>query len=331
MWILCAIAVSALVLPACIFVTLHVVYRVRFLEQVIRIFEVKPLFIVPQGTPVEDGEEVLFTNSTNLNLRGYYLRSLQPRKGVLLFGLEFGSNRWTAVQYCEKLREAGYDVFAYETRNQGDSEREPNYDPLQWVSNKDLEDARAALAYLKARPDADPRGVGIFGISKGGSLGLLLAAEDSDVRCVATDGAFATYTTMLPFMRRWVSIYSPYKKLQAIAPDSLYGSVGQVAIRRSAERRGIKFIGLERVARYITQPVLMVHGETDTYITPPMAKKLFSYLGSERKEFWLVPGAKHNQAPLIAGEEYYSKLVQFFDTHLGALSTHPELSLAEKE
>jgi fermentation-respiration switch protein FrsA (DUF1100 family) len=129
-------------------------------------------------------------------------------------------------------------------------------------------------------------------------------------------------------MRRWVSIYSPYKRLQKIAPDSLYGSVGQVAIRRSAERRGVKYPGLERVARYITQPVLMIHGESDTYITPAMAKQLFSFLASDRKSFWLVPRAKHNQAPLIAGEEYHQRLIEFFDQHLASLPTHPELESA---
>jgi pimeloyl-ACP methyl ester carboxylesterase len=327
MWWGFALAVSSLVLPAMIFVILHVTYRLRYLEQVIRIFETKPLFIVPTVSPLAEAEDVTVATSDGLTLRACYLRAIGPRKGVLLFGLEFGSNRWTAVQYCEKLRESGYDVFAYETRNQGESDRDPTYDPLQWVSNKDLVDARAALAYLKSRPDADPRGVGIFGISKGGSLGLLLAAEDRAVRCIVTDGAFATYTTMVPYMRRWVNIYSPYKRLQKIAPDCLYGSVGQVAIRRSAERRGVKFVSLERAAQFITQPVLMIHGESDTYIKPEMAKQLFGYLATTRKEMWIVPGAKHNQAPQIAGDEYPRRLVEFFDTHLAALPTHPECCL----
>ena len=30
---------------------------------------------------------------------------------------------------------------------------------------------------------ADPRGVGLFGISKGGSAGLIAAAKDDYVRC----------------------------------------------------------------------------------------------------------------------------------------------------
>ncbi|MCP6226362.1 hypothetical protein NL448_28375, partial [Klebsiella pneumoniae] len=80
--------------------------------------------------------------------------------------------------YGDALRDAGYDVFAYEPRCQGESDKDPDYAPLQWVTDKDLADARAALAYLKRRKDAPAGGAGLFGISKGGSVGLALAAED---------------------------------------------------------------------------------------------------------------------------------------------------------
>ena len=128
-------------------------------------------------------------------LAGCYLKRARPRRGVILFGLEFGSNRWSCQPYCEHLLAAGFDVFAFETRNQGDSDREPGYDPLQWVTDYEVRDAEAALAYLKGRPDADPRGVGFFGISKGAGAGLFAAGRDPYVRCCVTDGIFAMYTT----------------------------------------------------------------------------------------------------------------------------------------
>ena len=143
-----------------------------------------------------------------LTLRGCYLRAAAPRRGVILFGLEFGSNRWSCVPYCESLVANGFDVFAFEPRNQGDSDHQPGYEPLQWVTDFEVRDFQAALAYLKSRPDADPRGVGFFGISKGGGAGLLAAAGDPYVRCFVTDGVFATYTTMVPYMRKWIRIYS---------------------------------------------------------------------------------------------------------------------------
>jgi pimeloyl-ACP methyl ester carboxylesterase len=299
----------------------HVYYRMKFGDQIVRIFEEKPLFVIPRGDPVPDAEEVSFRAIDGTLLKGCYLPHRGAyRKGVILFGLEFGSNRWASVPYCGKLRDAGFDVFAYEPRNQGASETDPNYRPLQWVTDKDVADARAALAYLKDRHDADPRGVGVFGVSKGGSVALMLAAEDPAVRCLVTDGAFATYSTMVPYMRRWVNIYSPNrKKLQAFAPDVLYGSIGLVAMKRVAQARKVRFPWVERAVRRLRVPVLMIHGQADTYIKPEMAVALYDKCGSPDKTLWMVPRAKHNQGPNVDPDTYFAKLTAFFDTHLARL------------
>lgn len=292
-------------------------YRHKFIEQIVRIFEEKPLFIVPRGKPGADAEDVRFTTPDGLSLQGCYLKGLGTRRGVLLFGLEFGSDRWSSIQYCAKLRAAGYDIFAYEPRNQGESDRDSTYAPLQWVTAHDMDDARAALSYLKARPDADSRGLGVFGISKGGCLAILLAAEDPTIRCVVTDGAYDTYLTMVPYMRRWVSIYSHRKKLQKLCPDRFYGDIGMGGIREAAKRRNVEFLWVGTAARAVTVPVFMIHGEADTYIKPDMAKALFRRVRTPEKQLWLVPKAKHNQAPQIAPDEYHKRLVDFFDDHLG--------------
>ena len=181
-------------------------------------------------------------------------------------------------------------------------------------------DARAALAYLKDRHDADPRGVGVFGVSKGGSVGLMLAAEDTGIRCVVTDGAFATYSTMVPYMRRWVNIYSPNRrKLQAFAPDFMYGGIGLAAMKRVADARKVRFPWVERAVRRVRVPLFMIHGQADTYIKPEMAVALFEKSGSADKQFWLVPKAKHNQGPQVEPAAYFDKLTAFFDAHLARL------------
>src|SRR5262245_21591011 len=174
-----------------------------YVGHLVRIFQEKPLFVIPRGQPSPDAEDVHVTTDDGRTLRGCYLRGTGPRRGVILFGLEFGSNRWSCIPYCEHLLASGFDVFALEPRGQGDSDPQPGYDPLQWVTDYEVRDTQAALRYLKARPDADPRGVGFFGISKGAAAGLIAGARDPYVRCFATDGAFATYTTLVPYMRQW--------------------------------------------------------------------------------------------------------------------------------
>jgi pimeloyl-ACP methyl ester carboxylesterase len=282
---------------------------------------------------VPGAEDVHFRTPDGLTLRGCYLQGQgQPRRGVILFGLEFGSNRWSCVPYCQHLLANGFDVFAFEPRNQGESEPMPGYDPLQWVTNHEVVDTHAAIAYLKERPDADRRGIGFFGISKGGGAGLLAGSRNDYVRCFVTDGAFATYTTMVPYMRKWIAIYSNRRLIQALFPTWFYGLVGRAGLRRIGRQRHCRFPHVERAVRRLApRPLLMIHGGNDTYIKPDMAQALFE-LAREPKELWVVEGAKHNQALQVAGEEYRQRVLRFFKTHLaktqgsGVQSQEPEVN-----
>src|SRR5262249_39067655 len=209
---------------------------------------------------VAGAEEARFPTTDGLPLAGCYLRAVGTRRGVILFGLEFGSNHWACVQYCEHLLQAGYDVFAFESRNQGDSDRMPGYEPLQWVTDYEVEDARAALRYLRGRPDADPRGVGLFGISKGAGAGLLAAARDPYVRCFVTDGVFPTYTVLVPYMRQWFRIYNTRYVIQGMLPSWYYGQIGLVGVRQIERERRCHFPHLERqIERLGPRPLLMIH------------------------------------------------------------------------
>jgi dipeptidyl aminopeptidase/acylaminoacyl peptidase len=288
----------------------------RYGEHVFRIFVEKPLFIIPRGQPVPEGEEVSFPTTDGLTLRGVYFKSPRQRRGVILFGLEFGSNRWSAWAYVQHLVEAGFDVLAFEPRNQGDSDRMPGYEPMQWLTHYEVNDARAALAWLKGRPDADPRGVGFFGISKGGNAGLYLACHDRSILCCVTDGSFGTYTTLVPYMRHWFRIYNTNVRMHGVLPSWYYGLVGMKVLREIEKRLGCHFPHLEKsMARLCPRPWLLIHGEADTYIKPEFAQAL-----RERaracSELWLVPGAKHNQALHLEGPAYRERVLRFFERHL---------------
>lgn len=316
LWILLATIIVIPLSLTILFVVAQIHYRKMLVDKIVRIFEEKPLFVVPKGKPIPDAEEVDFPSKDGTMLRGCYMRS-NSTKGVILFGLEFSSNRWSAHAYCSELLAAGYDVFTYEPRNHGDSSKDPNYKPLQWVTDKDLLDARAARDWLKQRLAPD-QGYGYLGISKGGSVGMVLAAEDADLHCIVTDGAYATCTTMVPYMRRWVDIYvKGYKELRRkLVPDLFYQLLALAAIRRSAKANQVDFLHVEQALKKLRQPLLMIHGQADAYIQTPMAEALHRLARSSPKQLWLVPKAKHNQSLHTAGEEYHQRLVAFFDTHL---------------
>src|SRR5260370_2927781 len=208
--------------------------RWQYSHLVDRIFQERPLFIVPRGQPALEAEDVSFPNGDGQTLRGCYFRTAKRRRGVILFGLEFGSDRWSCRAYCDHLIEAGFDVFAFEPRSQGESGAQPGYEPLQWGTDFEVDDTARALGYLTNRPDAVPRGVGFFGISKGGGAGLIAASRDRFVRCCVTDGVFGTYSTLVPYMRHYFRIYNNRYWFQGLFPSWYYGRIGLTALRRVA-------------------------------------------------------------------------------------------------
>jgi pimeloyl-ACP methyl ester carboxylesterase len=302
----------------------------RYLGVIIRIFEEKPLFIVPRGQPIAGSEQVRFRTRDDLELAGCYLRTPSPqRRGVILFCPEFGSNRWACGAYCERLLAHGFDIFSFEFRNQGESDALAGYEPMQWVTEFERRDVEAAVKYLRQRPDAEPNGIGLFGISRGGGAGILVTAEDQWIRCLATDGAFSTRTTMVPYMKKWIAIYAHRPWLAAVVPTWLYQLAANLALRRVGRKRGCTFPSLlGPIRRIAPRPLFMIHGEADTYIKPEIARELFES-AREPRTFWLVDGAKHNQALHVAGEEYHQRLVDFFTQHLSpTLEPEPAEQLA---
>jgi pimeloyl-ACP methyl ester carboxylesterase len=323
-WIGIGLLLSVPVSVGLLLVGLYLYLCRHYLHYIVRIFQEKPLFIIPRGQPV-DGAENVTLSVDGLRLKGVYLKTSKPRKGVILFGLEFGSNRWACVPYCDSLVADGFDVFTFEPRNQGESDRQPGYDPLQWVTHFEVRDIRAALTYLRSRADADARGIGFFGISKGAGIGLTAFAEEPYVQCFVTDGMFGTYTTLVPYMRQWFRIYNNRYALQGLLPSWYYGMIGKHGLRIVARQRACGFPHLESaLARRLRNPLLMIHGGADAYIKPEMAQALFDKTPGP-KELWLVEGAKHNLAQQWAADEYRRRVLDFFNRHLGP-STERDLS-----
>lgn len=316
-WILAGVGVylSLPVLMAVLLATLHLHLQKHYLQYITRIYQEVPFFNVPRGQPTADAEDVTFPAADGLALRGCYFKTPHSRRGVIVFGLEYNSNRWSCASYCEHLVEAGYDVFAYEPRNQGDSGREPGLEPLHWPCDRDVSDARSALAYLKSRPDADPRGVGWFGISKGAGAGLLAAQDDPAVRCAVCDGMFSITYTVVPYMRRWITIYNKSYFVQGLLPSWYYAALARVAMRRVEAERHVRFLDLEPALRRFRRPLLMVHGQRDGYIRPDMSRRLFA-IARGPKDYWLIPGANHNQGLHVAADEYRNRVRDFFDKYL---------------
>ena len=268
----------------------------RYTPIISRVFEEKPMFLPLRAGPFEGGEDVRFSTADGLELVGTYWKARsEGRAGVMVFCHEYLGDRWSAMPYAEQLLDRGFDLFSFDFRNHGQSSSDPDYAPLQWVTDHELNDLRAALAYLRSRDDADPAGVGLFGVSRGGGTALCVAGHDPRVWGVVTDGAFPTRGMMLAYIVRWAEIFVGNGFLWKLVPIYVFDLLAWVSRLRTQARLGCRYANVERgVARIAPRPWLAIHGAKDAYIGVDIARKLFDRAG-DPKELWIVDGAKHNR------------------------------------
>jgi fermentation-respiration switch protein FrsA (DUF1100 family) len=80
------------------------------------------------------------------------------------------------------LVRAGFVVLAVDYRTIGSSEGQPR---CQWIPERQVEDLRAGLSYLRTRPEVDPERIGLWGHSTGAGVAIVAGAIDRRVKWVA--------------------------------------------------------------------------------------------------------------------------------------------------
>lgn len=133
-------------------------------------------------------EDVFFAAPDGSRLHGWWLPALrQPARASVLHLHGNAANITNHLPLAAWLPPAGFNVLMFDYRGFGRSEGRPT---LHGV----VEDAQAALALLRARPDVDAERLLVFGQSLGGATALRLLARDAQgVRAAVIDAAFASY------------------------------------------------------------------------------------------------------------------------------------------
>ena len=279
-----------------------------------------PLSMGPRDFPVIQGEQTRFRGFDGTSLRGMWVRPKNPRavRGTIVFCHEFGSDMFSFARYTRPLIEAGFNVFTFDFRAHGESSRPRKYRPLQWPSDKELEDVLGACAYVEdllESAGSSPR-IGVFSISRGAGAALLAASSDHNIAAVACDGAFSTRETLVTLMKRWAYIFAKVKLVYEYHPDAYWRFLLGCMMWFAERKLGRRFPSVSKALRnMVSRPILFIHGRRDSYIRPEQAH-LLHRITDGPKYLWIVDGAKHNQSVVIEPAEYAARTVAFFRRHL---------------
>jgi uncharacterized protein len=282
-----------------------------------------PLAMGPLDFERIEGQITRFRSFDGTSLRGMFLladRKL-PRKGMILFCHEFASDMYSAARYCRPLLESGYDIFTFDFRGHGESSGEENYQPRQWVSDREIDDALGAIAFVEDYLESQglPIELGIIGISRGAAAAIIASMRNPAVKAIVTDGLFSTDITLEGLMKRWAYIFAKVKFVYENHPPAFWQFLRWLLFIFVHRKFRCYYPSVRKaLPRMLPRPIFMIHGERDSYIPDEQAQYLYR-LVTGPKSLWIVHGAKHNQGAIVAPEEYAEKTVGFFDHYLAGI------------
>src|SRR6266851_843561 len=249
--------------------------------------------------------------------------------------------------YANRLTAAGFVTLAFDHRNFGESAGQPrrHEDP-----QGKLADLRAAVSFLRARPEADSERIGAIGICLGGGYALKFAAFDPRVKAFA--GIAGAYNT--PYAMRSGMSPDGYREVLAslTAAAEEHDRGGQVQYLPTVAAEGDAAMpGAEPYAYYGTSrgasahwensvtrasirelltvdnmagadflsptPGLIVHGVQDAYCSPDGARAAYERMGEPKRIVWL-DATQHidlyDTEPYV--KEAVAAVTAFLRTHL---------------
>ena len=267
------------------------------------------------------GEPVTFPAYDGLPLEGMLIPAAAdvPRRGMVIFAHEFCSDMHSCARYCRPLQEVGYDIFTFDFRAHGQSESPPDYTPRQWVSDRELDDMRGAIAWTQSwlEERGYDRRLGILGVSRGACAAILVARETPDIIALFADGAFSTDTTIEYFMKRWAYIFARVRIVYENHPPVFWRFLRWSMMIFARREFKCRFPSVRKaIARMTPRPMFFVHGAKDSYLPVDQSRQLFALAG-QPKTLWVAAGARHNQAAILHPEQYARYSVGFFDRYLG--------------
>lgn len=214
-------------------------------------------------------------------------------------------------QLADTLGRRGIAVLRLDDRGAGSDAGPPT------VTTADLAaDVRAAVAWLRAKPEIDPARIGLVGHSEGGTIAPMVAASDSAIRAVVIlAGMVSKGREVIAFQQRYV--VDSMARLRGQARDAALAQYARNTDSAAASMPWMRFFldhdGTADAAR-VRAPVLILEGEKDYQVPVAEAVKVEAAVrsgGNRDVTLRVFPGLNHLFLPDAGVGFSYEKLPSF--------------------
>ena len=208
-------------------------------------------------------------------------------------------------RYADFLRPAGYTLLTCDFRSSRTIDRLPTT-----LGFYELQDAQAALEWLRGQPALAGRPIAVLGESLGGSVALMLAARNPDVAAVVADCPFASGRRALE---------DAYRRIAHLPAWPAVPLTRWVATRLTGHDPGLVDV-MPAARRLADRPLYFIHSGEDDRMDPAQARDLWRAAGA-KDSIWFIADAGHNEGWQRHRREYESRVLGFLDRRVGGAST----------
>lgn len=202
--------------------------------------------------------------------------------------------------FIEALHQHGYAVLDIDQRAQGESGGH-----FCTYGLYETRDVATALAYLQHRPDIDSGRLGIYGTSMGSITAIHAAARMPAFRAVAVESPFADLTETMQ------AVTAPLLRLPAWA---VWPILKLYELRTGVDLTQIR--NINDMAALGDRPFYAIGDMKDRVTLPGDARRLYEASHSPLRQLWEVPDTSHTESLFYHPDEFYQRLITFFDEAL---------------
>ena len=263
-----------------------------------------PIIRTPESLGLS-AEVVQFDATDGLRLEGWKIPTDDPTHPWIILCHGVGSNRSDLLDIAAGLHHASFNLLLVDFRGHGGSAGRAT--SFGWLEQRDLE---GALAFLGQQPEVPAKPYGVYGISMGGAVALMVAARDDRLGAVVAD---SPYTNLEQTLGHHMKLLYPW--LPQI--PFLWFVAMTYRLRFGVWPRHVS--PQASAARLSPRAFLLMLGSRDHRIPITEARALFDAAG-EPKELLLIEGAGHLEGFALDPTTYTHRVIRFFKEHL---MSHP--------
>ena len=254
--------------------------------------------LTPSDVGIDSWQPLQLITEDKVTLSSWLIRTPGAR-GILLLIHGFGTSKADLLDVAASFHRAGkFHLILVDLRAHGDSGGN-----ILSFGKKEVLDVKAVLSYIDAEPSLKRLPFGCYGLSMGGAISILAAAEYPEIRAVVSD---SSYSDLGKAIARALQISYDIPRLV----------VGQTIIWGTQARIGASALSLSPasvVLKISPRPVLIIHGTAD--LTTPYHEGEEIYNAAvEPKQLWRVQDAEHVSCFYLDKEGYTKRVLEFF-TH----------------